>query len=520
VSDHRPAAIPRWAAPLAGVVAVAAALAAGELVAGTVRGAPSPILSIGRLLIDLQPAGAKDVAVALFGTNDKAALEVAVALVALAIGAALGRLAVHRHGEAALVIGAFAALGFVAALRDPEVQPVFAAGAAGIEWLVGIAALGRLVPQPPGPIHAITAEGAPVASMPDWSRRAFLRTAGAVGAAAVAATVAGRLLLAKTRTAVVSAGLPKAGKVATLPPGADLGVDGLTPIVVPNGDFYRIDTALVAPSVDRATWSLRVHGMVDRETTLTWDELVALPIVEQYVTIACVSNSVGGDLVGNAKWTGIPLRTVLDMAGVQATATQLVGRSVDGFTAGAPVAWVMDPVREPLIAIGMNDAPLPQEHGYPARLIIPGLYGYVSATKWLKEIELTTFAAFSAYWVPLGWAAEAPILTQSRIDRPRDGASFPAGTYAVAGVAWAPDRGVRKVEVQVDAGDWQAATISAPISDATWVQWRYDWVATPGSHTISVRATDGTGDVQTADRSAPAPDGARGHHAILVTVNG
>ena len=205
--------------------------------------------------------------------------------------------------------------------------------------------------------------------------------------------------------------IPPASEVAAaLPPGADLSpqVAGLTPIVMPNDHFYRIDTALLTPSVDIATWTLRIHGLVDRETTLTWDELVALPMFEQYVTIACVSNEVGGKLVGNAKWTGVRLRDVLDIAGVQAGATQLVGRSVDGWTAGMPTAWVMDPAREPMIAVKMNDEPLPPIHGYPARLIVPGLYGYVSATKWLAELELTTLEAFDGYWVPLGWAKEAP----------------------------------------------------------------------------------------------------------------
>ena len=237
---------------------------------------------------------------------------------------------------------------------------------------------------------------------------------------------------------------------------------------------------------------------------------------EQYVTIACVSNEVGDKLVGNAKWTGVRLRQVLDIAGVQSNATQLVGRSVDGFTAGMPTAWVMDPAREPMIALKMNDVPLPPVHGYPARLIVPGLYGYVSATKWLAELELTTLEAFNGYWVPLGWAKEAPILTQSRIDTPRGGVK--SGTVPIAGIAWAPDRGVSRVEVAID-GVWRDARLSKPISDATWVQWVTDWTTTPGQHTIMVRATDGKGVVQEEQRSAPAPDGARGWHTIGVDVS-
>jgi DMSO/TMAO reductase YedYZ molybdopterin-dependent catalytic subunit len=240
-----------------------------------------------------------------------------------------------------------------------------------------------------------------------------------------------------------------------------------------------------------------------------------MPMFEQYVTIACVSNEVGGDLVGNAKWTGVRLREVLDLAGVQPSATQLVGRSVDGWTAGMPTAWVMDPAREPMIALKMNDEPLPPAHGYPARLIVPGLYGYVSATKWLTELELTTLESFDGCWVPLGWAKEAPILTQARIDTPRG--QVAAGTVPVAGIAWAPDRGIERVEVEVD-GTWHEARLSAPISDSTWVQWVYDWPATPGRHVLRVRATDGTGEPQTELRSPPAPDGARGWHTISVQV--
>jgi hypothetical protein len=254
--------------------------------------------------------------------------------------------------------------------------------------------------------------------------------------------------------------------------------------------------------------------------TLTYAELVELPMFEQYVTIACVSNEVGGNLVGNAKWTGVRLRDVLAIAGVQDGATQLVGRSVDSWTAGMPTSWVMDPEREPMIAVKMNDELLPVAHGFPARLIVPGLFGYVSATKWLSDLELTTWESFNGYWVPLGWAKEGPILTQSRIDVPRFGASVVAGPVAIAGVAWAPDRGITKVEVAID-GAWREAQISRPISDATWVQWMYAWDASTaggGEHSIEVRATDGTGEVQTADVTPPAPDGARGRHRIEIRV--
>ncbi len=293
---------------------------------------------------------------------------------------------------------------------------------------------------------------------------------------------------------------------------------GLTPIVMPNDEFYRIDTALLTPHIDVQDWRLSVTGMVDRPVELTYAELAALPLFEQYVTIACVSNRVGGDLVGNALWTGVHLRQVLDMAGIKSGATQIVGRSADGWTAGFPTEHALNTARDPMIALLMNGQPLPADHGYPARLIVPGLYGYVSATKWLTEIELTTLEAFDGYWVPLGWAKEGPILTQSRIDVPRYGDTVPAGATTVAGVAWAPDRGISRVEVSVDAGPWQACTTSQAISSATWLQWQTQVTLAAGRHTIEVRATDGTGAVQTAQMSDPAPDGARGHHRIEVVA--
>jgi DMSO/TMAO reductase YedYZ molybdopterin-dependent catalytic subunit len=358
--------------------------------------------------------------------------------------------------------------------------------------------------------------------MPDWNRRGFLFRSAALAGGAIVAGGAGRYLLDRRALTQPSAGatIPKpAITVAPLSPAQSFSVAGITPIVVPNDDFYRIDTALLPPHVDAAGWSMKVTGMVDHPLTLTYSDLTTMPLFEQYVTIQCVSNEVGGDLVGNAKWTGVHLREVLAAAGVQAGATQLVGRSVDGFTAGFPTAHAMDSVRDPMIVLAMNDAPLPVLHGYPARLIIPGLYGYVSATKWLAAIEMTTLEAFDGYWIPLGWSKLGPILTQSRIDVPRSGQTLKAGRITIAGVAWAPDRGVSKVEVSIDGGEWLTCTLSGPISKATWVQWQVPWAATPGAHSIEVRATDGTGALQTTDVTPPAPDGARGHHTINVSVN-
>ena len=504
-------------AAIAGVVATLASLGLSELVAGVLT-APSLVAAVGGFVIDHQPPGAKDLVVRLFGDNDKLALETLIVAVSLVIGAGIGMAAWRSFLIGAGAFGAFALFGFWAALGDPSAAAAPAAIVAAIAAFAGIQSLSWLL----GAAGIRETDVGSRPTMPDWSRRGFLIKGGSLAVASVVAGVVGRRLLEGSSTIPVgpATALPPSSAAAALPAGADLAIDGITPIVVPNPSFYRIDTALIVPSVDVAKWSLRVHGLVDRETTLTYAELAALPLFEQYVTIACVSNEVGGKLVGNAKWTGVKLRDVLAMAGVQPSATQLVGRSVDGFTAGMPTAWVMDQSREPMIALEMNGEPLPKAHGYPARLIVPGLYGYVSATKWVTELELTTLEAFDGYWVPLGWSKEAPILTQSRIDVPRFGQSVPAARVAIAGVAWAPDRGISRVEVAID-GQWQDCTLSTPISKATWVQWTYAWdaaAAGPGDHTIEVRATDGTGAVQTPDQTDPAPDGARGHQTIRVSV--
>jgi DMSO/TMAO reductase YedYZ molybdopterin-dependent catalytic subunit len=518
----------RLRAPIAGAVAAVAGIGLSELVAG-ILGGPSLLAAIGEFAIDHQPPGAKDLVVGLFGTNDKLALEALIVLAAAVIGAILAFVAVRRtFAVAAVGFGAFAVLGFLAAFTSPATSPtsamivaVIAAGASIqiLSFLLGTAGGGP------------TTRGTHVDTVgPSWSRRSFVLQAAAIAASTSVAGILGRRILENGLTGALGGStasaaaspLPSAAPAAPLPAGAELSVDGLTPLIVPNDAFYRIDTALIAPSIDAGTWRLRVHGMVDREVTLSYADLAELPLFEQYVTISCVSNEVGGNLVGNAKWTGVRLRDVLTMAGVQAGATQLVGRSSDGWTAGMPTAWVMDPAREPMIALQMNDAPLPRAHGFPARLIVPGLYGYVSATKWLTELELTTLEAFDGYWVPLGWAKKGPILTQSRIDVPTSGTSVAAGRVPIAGVAWAPDRGISRVEVSIDGGAWQEAQLSAAISKATWVQWLVAWdaaAAGKGTHTIEVRATDGTGQVQTSDRTPPAPDGARGHHTIQVSVS-
>jgi DMSO/TMAO reductase YedYZ molybdopterin-dependent catalytic subunit len=512
------ARIPRFVSAVAGLVAGGLAIGTWELAAGLVAGIPSPVTAIGSFVIALQPPGAKQVVVDLFGTADKLALNLLVLVVALGLGLGIGLMS-RRSLRAAQVAFAFvAAFAFAVSLRDPLVNPVGAALVAAAAALVAGTALSVLLRA------AMIAQPAavPTAEMPDWSRRRFLGSSMALGVAAVASGALGRTLLQAraNRAASVPVSIPPA--VGTVPPdpaSASLDVAGISPAVTPNASFYRIDTKLLTPQLDASTWKLTVTGMVDRELSFSYADLLAMPLHEEYVTIACVSNEVGGNLVGNARWRGVRLQEILDRAGVHPDATQVVGRSFDGWTCGFPTAWLANVKPDALVAVAMNGQPLPPEHGFPARLIVPGLYGYVSATKWLTNIELTTLEAFNAYWVPLGWSKEAPMKTASRIDVPRGNASLDAGTVPVAGVAWAGERGVSKVQLQVDDGPWTDADLSTPLSQATWVQWLVRWQASAGTHRLRVRAVDGTGTIQDETPHEPPPNGATGYHTISVQVS-
>jgi DMSO/TMAO reductase YedYZ molybdopterin-dependent catalytic subunit len=428
-------------------------------------------------------------------------------VIGLGLGAAVGLTLRNSLGWAWIAFGAFAVLGAVAVGLDPLASAMGPWIVAAVGAASGVGFL-RWLARP--------------RSGTDDSRRAFLFRAGSLAVLAMAFAGAGRLLatqirrLAAGRDEVV---LPAAAQpVATPSLEADLMVPNLTPILVPNDDFYRIDTALVVPQVDITTWRLSVTGLIDNEYSIDYSELLDMPMVERYVTLSCVSNEVGGDLVGNARWLGAPLASILDRAGVRPEAEQLVGLSVDNFTVGFPVEAAFDG-RQALVAVGMNGEPLPFEHGFPARLVVSGLYGYVSATKWLQEIHLTTWDGFDAYWIPRGWAKEAPIKTQSRIDTPRPASGVTPGVHPIAGVAWAPHLGIRRVEVQVDDGPWIEAELSSPLSKDAWVQWRIDYDFRPGRHSIRVRATDATGEVQDDQRRPPAPDGATGWHSVTVNTD-
>jgi DMSO/TMAO reductase YedYZ molybdopterin-dependent catalytic subunit len=494
------------AAAGAGLVAAGLALGVVSLVGRVVDGARPLDVSVGDEVIDRAPGWVVHWAIDVFGTNDKPALRAGIVVTALLLGALVG-LATARVRIAGPVAFALAALGGVlAADRDPQSDLAPAAVAAIAGTVAGAWALDRLL------VRAPRRSGADPAAV---DRRGFLRLAGGLAALGAGTAWLGQVWNRESKAEQAIAELDLDVAPAVVPAEASLAVEGLTPLVTPNGDFYRIDTALLVPDVDPASWSLRIDGMVGAPYELSFDELLALPSVEHWTTLSCVSNEVGGRLVGNARWLGVPLADLLERAEIDPAATQIVGRSIDDFTVGFPTSVALDG-RMAMVAYGMNGEPLPRPHGFPARLVVPGLYGYVSATKWLTHLELTTWEAFDAYWVPRGWSKEGPVKTQSRIDVPRG--SVRAGDVAVAGVAWAPHRGISRVEVQVDDGPWHEAELAEALHADTWRQWRWLWSASPGDHTLRVRATDGDGEVQTGESARPAPSGATGWHSSLVRV--
>lgn len=502
-------------AALAGALAGGLALGVGELLAGISRQAPSLVVAVGDVIVDVTPLTIVRASIEVFGTNDKPALLTGIVVTTLVVASILGVLAANHRWIGAAGFIAFGALGAWAGIRDPLMSDVAAIVVAVVASAAGVAALFWLL----GAVEAAETAEAELGFAVE--RRRFITGAVLVGIAAAVGAAAGRWLGASSVVEAARSGLDLASATdaaETVTTGlATADYPGLSPLYTPNEVFYRIDTALVTPQVDPAGWRLRFTGMVDNPYELTFDELLALPMVERTITLACVSNRVGGGLVGNARWLGVPLTNLLDEAGVQPGATQIVGRSVDDFTVGFPTA-VLEGDRPALVAVGMNGEPLPADHGFPARLVVSGLYGYVSATKWLTEVELTTLDAFDAYWVPRGWAKEAPIKTQSRIDTPRNNDRIDPGTIPIAGVAWAQSRDVVRVEVQVDDEAWAEAELGDRVSEHSWRQWVYPWEAEPGTHRLRVRATDGTGETQTATVQGPRPDGATGHHTISVVV--
>ncbi len=487
-------------AALAGTAAVGMAFGASELLAAFL-GAPSLVQGIADRVVENVPTPIKEWAISVFGTGDKPALLVGIGLVGLGLGALLGVLSRRRPQPIILAIAAF---GIGAAWATT----LSASAGQTVPWLLALVAIVAGI----GTFTWLMRPD-PVASP---ARRDVLKATALTGLGLLL-TGAGRLIASAGRAAASGRETIDIAEGETLPlaAGTSFAVEGLTPLVVPNRDFYRIDTAIVVPRVAVDTWKLSVTGLVDSPYELTFDELMEMEMVERYVTLSCVSNEVGGNLVGNARWLGVPLRQVVDLARPRADASQLVGRAVDRFTVGFPLSAVYDG-REALVAVAMNGEALPLEHGFPVRLVVSGLYGYVSATKWLSEIELTTWESFDAYWVPRGWSKEGPIKTQSRIDVPSRNVAV--GPVTIAGVAWAPNVGIERVEVQVDNGDWTVAELSESLTEDAWIQWRLQQDFSPGSHRIRVRATDRSGFTQTEDPVPPPPNGAEGWHTVVVTA--
>jgi len=475
----------------------------------------APVTAIGNRLVDLLPADIVNWGKDTLGQADKPILIVGVAVVALALGAVAGILT-RRHRQLAwAVIAPVTVLSLAAAYSAPAASFPLAGAPSAVTIAVAAPLLYGLVERAE---LRTRADGRPN----PVARRSFLAWLGGTTAAAAVGLGTERMIdAAIAAPADEAVTLPAAVASETVPAGAELGIDGLTPYVTPAKDFYRIDTALVVPRVSAEAWTLQINGMVRNPITISYADLVARNLVEHATTLTCVSNVVGGDLAGNAVWLGLPVRELLAEAEPLPGADMVLSRSADGWTAGTPLEALTDPGREALLAVGMNGAPLPREHGYPVRMVVPGLYGYVSATKWVVELKLTTFAADEGYWTPLGWAARGPIKLASRIDVPRAAGGAPtAGDVVVAGVAWAQHTGVAAVEVRVDGGAWQPAELAEAVSADTWRQWHWTWVASPGEHTLECRAQDATGAWQTELVAPPAPDGSSGLHSRTVTVAG
>ncbi len=495
------------------MVAAGTGLVASELIAGFVSPSLSTMTALGGAVIDAVPPGVKDWAVSLFGTADKLALLAGMALGIAAFAAAAGVLELRRRFAGAAVFAVFGVVGLAAVLTRAQVTaaavvlPLLAAG-------IGTAVLLKLV-------RRLAATDGVGETDPRPARRGFFQLLGGtaagvlLGGAIVTVWRGGAAGVNEVRRTLR---LPEPQSPAPpIPPGADIRLAGVAPLVTPNPDFYRIDTALSVPVLDSREWRLKVTGLVEREVEVSFEDLLAKPLIERHVTIACVSNEVGGDLIGNARWLGWPVRELLAMAGPKPDADMVLSRSSDGFTASTPLEVLTDR-RDALLAVGMNGEPLPLEHGFPVRMIVPGLYGYVSATKWLTELKVTRFADDVAYWTPRGWSERGPIKISSRIDVPRNGASVQPGTVVFGGVAWAQHTGIGKVELRVDRGNWQSARLAPGISVDTWYQWQLGIDLQPGQHEVQVRATDLKGTEQTEERRSVAPDGATGFHTIRVDV--
>jgi DMSO/TMAO reductase YedYZ molybdopterin-dependent catalytic subunit len=518
VDDPGAVTIRRGWAALVGVLAVLAAVAAGQLVAGVVAPASSPYVAVGDAVVGLSPHWLTEFAKAAFGTADKAVLLAGMAVVITVVAALAGLASRRRAGAGVGVVIVLGVLGFGAVVFRSAFSPLdvlaptasLVVGVAAMRWLHGRALAASRPDDPPSPA--------------DLTRRAVLvRSASAVAVASLAGGGAGLWLgrgVGDVRGPVTArlAGARIAERAPAIPASAAFPGSGTPAFVTSNADFYRIDTALRVPVLSEQDWSLRIHGMVDTELTLTFDDLLSRPLHERPVTLACVSNTVGGDLISTATFTGVDLRDLLMEVGVRPGADQLFSTSVDGWYTGTPVDVLLEPGRGAMLAIGMNGEALPFEHGFPVRMVVPGLYGYVSATKWVTDLELTTFDAKAGYWLQRGWAERGPIKTQSRIDSPRGFAELPAGRVTVAGIAWSQPKGIARVEVSVDGGPWQEAELATEVSGDTWRMWRAGFDLGPGGHRVQSRATAADGVLQTAVEADPVPDGASGWPDVSFSV--
>ena len=507
-----------WRPAGTGLAAALAGLGLAELTAAWIAPGASPVLTVGALVIDIVPASIKDLVIGLFGSNDKIVLILTIVLVLLVLAALAGILESRRPPFGRLLVVLIGAIALFAALSRSSASTLDAVPAVVAMGVAAIALTFLTTRLPASRSTPATAD-----ALPGPDRRRFLVYTGITAGIGLLALAGGQLSAAATRAADAARALfvlPAASvRAAAIPAGASLDVAGITPLITPNADFYRIDTALSVPRIDPTTWRLKITGMVETELEMDFAELLALPLEESTTTLACVSNYVGGDLIGNATWLGYPIRELLARAKPTNGADMVLSRSHDGFTAGTPIEALTDE-RNAILAVGMNGEPLPLEHGYPVRMVVPGLYGYVSATKWVVELKLTRFDQEQGYWTPRGWSELGPVKLSSRVDVPRAGTSVPAGSVVIAGVAWSQHVGVGAVAVQIDDGPWHEATLADAISVDTWRQWAYTWSdATAGDHRIRVRATDAAGLVQTSATADVAPNGSTGLHDISVSVS-
>lgn len=534
---HRPTAgqLRRFfAAAISGIVAAGIFIGIADLLARFFAPASSPLIALGNSVIELAPPAVQDVAISIFGSSNKLVLVLGMGIGGAVLAAGIGLLARRRLGLACGTFAAVAAVLLATVVSRPETSLSDLVPTA-LGAVSGVAALVVLIRASGSSASGSPAESsAPGASEPSQrnsvgeederpSRRMFLTLTAAGTVAAAASLSLGRSVGAFTRTAGAAISemvLPSpAVRAAAIPAETVVDIDGVEPFITPNDEFYRIDTALAVPELTAEEWSLRIHGLVEEEVTLDMPQLLDLPLEEHHITLTCVSNPVGGDLLGTATWLGYPVRELLARAKPLPEADMVLSRSVDGFTASTPLETLTDS-RDSLLAIGMNGDPLPAEHGFPARLVVPGLYGYVSATKWVIEMEVTRFDQDTAYWTDRGWDEKAPVLVSSRIDVPGSLQEIDSGDVIIAGSAWSQQEGIEKVEVKIDDGEWQEAELAAEVSADTWRQWRYVYAdAGSGRHSVTVRATNAAGETQTDERRDPIPNAATGQHRIEFRVS-